>query len=111
MNAFIASILGIGKAIWPYIAPLLAKGTLSALASILPIAREAVVTLWGQDKSGTEKRQEAIAKVKEIAIAEGMRISDSIVSLSIELALQRVKDMEAKLAAERVAVVKPEEKK
>jgi len=100
MNSFFAFLIGAGKALWPYISPLLVKGTVSALVAILPIAREAVLTLWGQEKSGAEKRAEAIAKVKAIAIAEGITFSDSMVSLSVELALQRVKDMETKMQEE-----------
>ncbi len=100
MNSFFLSILGVGKAIWPYIAPILAKGAVSMLAIVLPVARQAVLTMWGQDLSGPEKRIAAIARVKEQLTREGIQISDSIISLAVELALQRIKAIEEAAAVE-----------
>lgn len=99
-SSILATIMGVGKAVWPYIMPILSRNVISLLVIVLPKAREAVMTLWGQDKSGDEKRREAIDAVKQAVLAQGAQVSDSIISLAVELALQRVKATEVAVAGE-----------
>jgi len=113
MQALLLSILGIGKVLWAFIIPLLAGHTAAILSGLLPIAIETVRDLNSSSVTSVEKRAAAAAKVKAIAEAEGIKAFESLINLSVELALQKLRAEEIKAVkpVEKVVEVKPEEKK
>lgn len=96
-TSIIAAVLGFGKILWAFIAPLLLKHTAVVLTSLLPIAIDAVKTLNSSSVTSIEKRAAAAAQVKSVAEAEGIKAFESLINLSIELALQKLRAEEAKV--------------
>ena len=91
MKTFIARLLGITRSIFSVYAPLLRGLAVSGAGVLLPIALEVVRNLAQTDKSGAEKRDEAIAILKTSAIRQGLEASESIIRFTVESAVQRLK--------------------
>jgi len=91
MKAFIARILGTTRNILSFYAPLLRGLVATGVSALLPIALEIVKNLAQTDKSGAEKRDEAISILRQTAIRQGISATESLIRFTIESAVQRVK--------------------
>jgi hypothetical protein len=88
----ISAITGASKSVIEFIIPILRDSASSLLKELLPIALEVVSSLLTSDKSGSEKRQIAVEKIKSTAVREGINVSNRTVNLAIELALAKLTD-------------------
>lgn len=91
MKPIFAKLLGIPSAVWSFYAPLLKSLLVSGVAELLPIALEIVRSLATTHKSGSEKRDVAIAALREAAIKRGIDATESVIRWTIESAVQRMK--------------------
>ena len=88
----ISTITGASKSVIEFIIPILRESATSLLKEVLPIALEVVSSLITSDKSGSEKRKIAADKIKDVAIKEGINVSNRTINLAIELALSKLTD-------------------
>ena len=65
------------------------------LAELKDAAIQIVEELEGQDLSSKQKRADAFSRIKKIAESEGKDISDSLINVLIELALQFIRNKTA----------------
>lgn len=91
MKTFIAKILGISTSIWNFYAPLLKALFVTGASALLPIALEVVRNLAQTDKSGAEKREEAVSILKQAAVKQGLSVTESIIRFTVESAVQRMR--------------------
>ena len=91
MKAFFAKILGITQSIWNFYAPLLRSLAITGTGILLPIALEIVRSLATTDKSGAEKREEAVSALKNASIKQGVDATESLIRFTIESAVQRMR--------------------
>lgn len=95
MKAFFAKLLGISQAIWDFIAPILARQASDILAKLLPVALGICADLASQDGlSGKQKRDKAFKELSAFASAEGLQAASSLINLSIEMAVNKLKTIE-----------------
>ena len=95
MKAFFAKLLGISQAIWDFIAPILARQASITLSKLLPIALGICADLAKQDGlSGAQKREKAFNDLSAFATAEGFEVANSLINLSIEMAVNKLKSVE-----------------
>jgi len=62
------------------------------LDSVWDIALKVVQEVDSSDLTNSEKRQEAFNKIKEIVVAEGIEIKDSLIGLLLEIAVTFIKN-------------------
>lgn len=67
----------------------------SGTGALLPIALDIVRSLADSDRTGGQKREEAVKTLKSRAVAEGISATESIIRWTIESAVQRMR-LEAK---------------
>ena len=91
MKTFIAKILGISASVWNFYAPLLKALFVTGASALLPIALEVVRNLAQTDKSGAEKREEAVSVLKQAAVKQGLSVTESIIRFTVESAVQRMR--------------------
>lgn len=91
MKNIIAKLLGITQSVWAFYAPLLRQLVVSGTSALLPLALDIVRSLAQTDKSGTQKRAEAIEALRETALAKGIKATESVIRFTIESAVQRIK--------------------
>lgn len=91
MKKLITKLLGISSAVWAFYAPLLRSLIVSSASALLPIALEIVRSLAQTDKSGAQKRDEALSALKAAALRQGVDASESLLRFTIESAVQRIK--------------------
>jgi len=91
MKAFFDKILGITQSIWNFYAPLLRSLAITGTGILLPIALEIVRSLATTDKSGAEKREEAVSALKNASIKQGVDATESLIRFTIESAVQRMR--------------------
>ena len=63
----------------------------SSASALLPIALEIVRSLAQTDKSGAQKRDDALSALKAAAIRQGIDASESLLRFTVESAVQRMK--------------------
>jgi len=95
LNA-LAWLTGASRTVLAFILPILADSTARLLTALLPIALEVVASLADSDKSGEEKRAEAVDRIRAAAISAGIQASASAVNLALELAVAKLKESAAK---------------
>ena len=61
------------------------------IAQLKDIALQIVTELSQTDMSNTDKRNAAFKKIKDYATLKGIEAKDSLINLTIELALQKIK--------------------
>ena len=71
--------------------PILRDSASRLLAQLAPIALEVVKSLADSPHSGSQKRDAALVRVQQLAVAEGIKASTSAVNLAIELAVANLK--------------------
>lgn len=91
MKNLIAKILGISASVWNFYAPLLRALFVTGASALLPIALEVVRSLATTDKSGAEKREEAVGILKQAAVKQGLSVTESIIRFTVESAVQRMR--------------------
>lgn len=91
MKNLLAKLLGVPAAIWNFYSPLLRELVVTGVSALLPIALEIVRNLATTDKSGSQKRNEAIDALKAAAVRHGISASESLIRFTIESAVQRIK--------------------
>lgn len=91
MKNLLAKLLGIPAFIWNFYGPLLRQLVVCGASALLPIALEIVRSLAQSDKSGTQKRAEAIEALREAALAQGIKATESVIRFTVESAVQRIK--------------------
>jgi len=91
MKNLLAKLLGVPAFIWNFYGPLLRQLVVSGTSALLPIALEIVRSLAQTDKSGTQKRAEAIEALREAALAQGIKATESVIRFTVESAVQRIK--------------------
>lgn len=91
MKTFIAKILGVSASVWNFYAPLLKALFVTGASALLPIALEVVRNLAQTDKSGAEKREEAVSILKQAATRQGLSVTESIIRFTVESAVQRMR--------------------
>jgi hypothetical protein len=91
MKSLVAKVLGITSSIWNFYGPLLRRLAISGTGALLPIALEIVRSLADSDRTGGQKREEAVKALKSRAVAEGISATESLIRWTIESAVQRMR--------------------
>lgn len=91
MKNLLAKLLGVPAAIWNFYSPLLRELVVTGVSALLPLALEIVRNLATTDKSGSQKRNEAIDSLKAAAVRHGISASESLIRFTIESAVQRIR--------------------
>jgi hypothetical protein len=96
MKNILAKLLGVPAAIWNFYAPLLRELTVTGVSVLLPVALDIVRNLATSEKTGAEKRIEAIDSLKAVAVRQGLSASESLIRFTVESAVQRLKMEESR---------------
>ena len=80
------------NAVWSWLKPIVLALLNFATKEILDSVLEIVKEMAGTDLSNSEKREAAFEKVKDLLVAEGKDLGDSMINLLIELAVQKMKE-------------------
>lgn len=91
MKNLIAKLLGITQSVWAFYGPLLRSFVATGASALLPIALEIVRSLAQTDKSGAQKRSEAIEALRSSALAQGISATESLIRFTVESAVQRMR--------------------
>ncbi len=91
MKSLVAKILGITSSIWNFYGPLLRQLVISGSGVLLPIAMDIVRSLADSDRTGGQKREEAVKALKAAAISQGVSATESLIRWTIESAVQRMR--------------------
>jgi hypothetical protein len=91
MKKLFAKLLGISNSLLNFYLPIFKELLSSGMAALLPIALEVVSALALTDKTGAEKRSEAINALKDAAIKRGITASESLLRYTVESAVQKLK--------------------
>lgn len=91
MKNFLAKLMGITSSLFNFYLPILQELVSTGLAALLPIALEVVTSLAATDKSGAEKRAEALNTLREEATKRGISASESLLRYTVEAAVQKLK--------------------
>ena len=91
MKSLVAKVLGITSLIWNFYGPLLRQLVVSGTGALLPIALDIVRSLADSDRTGGQKREEAVKSLKSRAVAEGISATESLIRWTIESAVQRMR--------------------
>jgi hypothetical protein len=91
MKNLFAKLMGITSSLFNFYLPILRELVSTGLAALLPIALEVVTSLATTDKSGAEKRAEALNTLREEATKRGISASESLLRYTVEAAVQKLK--------------------
>jgi hypothetical protein len=91
MKTILARIYGISTALLNFYLPILKQLFASGAASLLPFALEVVRSLAETNKTGAQKREAAVRKLTSAASELGISATESIIRLTIESAVQKLK--------------------
>lgn len=95
MKATLLKILvrltGASRELLELLLPILRDSASRLLAQLAPIALEVVRSLADSPHSGSQKRDAAVQRIQQLAVAEGIRASTSAVNLAVELAVANLK--------------------
>ncbi len=91
MKNILAKLMGVSASVWNFYAPLLRSLFVTGASALLPIALEVVRNLAQTDKSGSEKREEAVSILKQAATRQGLSVTESIIRFTVESAVQRMR--------------------
>ena len=88
INFFFNRFVGIFKL---FISEVLSVAKQIAIAQLKDIATYAVTEMQSTNMSNEDKRKAAFQKIKNYAVEKGVNAKDSLINLTIELALQKIK--------------------
>lgn len=91
MKTILAKLTGISTALLNFYLPILKQLFATGVASLLPYALEVVRSLANVDKTGSQKRELAVKKLSMAATELGISATESLIRLTIESAVQRLK--------------------
>jgi hypothetical protein len=91
MKKLFAKLLGISSSLFNFYLPIFRELVATGLAALLPIALEVVTALAKTDKTGAEKRSEALNTLRDAAIQRGINASESLLRYTVEAAVQKLK--------------------
>lgn len=91
MKKLLAKLMGISSSLLNFYLPIFRELVATGLASLIPVALEVVTALANTDKSGAEKRSEAINALRDAAVQRGINASESLLRYTIEAAVQKLK--------------------
>jgi hypothetical protein len=91
MKSLVAKILGISNSIWNFYGPLLRQLVANGTGVLLPIALDIVRSLASSNRTGGQKREEAVKALKAAAVGHGVSASESLIRWTIESAVQRMR--------------------
>lgn len=91
MKTLLAKLLGISQSVWNFYVPLLRQLVITGTSALLPLALEIVRSLAQSDKSGTQKRAEAIESLRVAAMTQGIQVTESLIRFTVESAVQRIR--------------------
>lgn len=94
MKSLLAKLVGIPSIIWNFYAPVFKHLLAEGAASLLPLALDIVRELADSSKTGSQKREAAVKKLKTAAIRNGIDATESLIRFTIESAVQKVKSEE-----------------
>jgi len=91
VSALLARVLGVSRALLEFYLPVLRRILATGFAALLPMALEIVRNLATTDKTGAEKRTQAIDALRVAAIERGLEASENLLRYTVESAVQRLK--------------------
>jgi hypothetical protein len=91
VKTFLAKIMGIGSAVWNFYAPILRGLFVGGASALLPVALDVVRSLADTSKTGEQKRESAVIKLRGQAVLMGISASESLLRFTIESAVQRLR--------------------
>ena len=91
MKNLLAKLMGIGASVWNFYAPILRNLFVSGTSALLPVALEVVRSLADTAKTGEQKRETAVLKLRREATALGITASEALIRFTIESAVQRMR--------------------
>lgn len=91
MKNLLAKIMGIGASVWNFYAPILRSLFTSGASALLPVALEIVRSLADTTKSGEQKRENAVIKLRGKAVEMGISASEALIRFTVESAVQRMR--------------------
>jgi hypothetical protein len=91
MKNLLAKLMGIGASVWNFYAPILRGLFVSGTSALLPVALEVVRSLADTAKTGEQKRETAVLKLRREATALGITASEALIRFTIESAVQRMR--------------------
>ena len=83
--------MGIGASVWNFYSPILRSLFVSGTSALLPVALEVVRSLADTAKTGEQKRETAVLKLRREATALGITASEALIRFTIESAVQRMR--------------------
>lgn len=95
MKTLLAKLTGISTALLNFYLPILKQLLASGMAALLPYAIEIVRGLAETDKTGSQKREAAVKKLTAATQELGISATESLIRLTIESAVQKLKIDEA----------------
>ena len=91
LQVSILKSVGITKAIWAYLEPLIASGFQAAVASAIPIVEPIVLGLAAHPtKSGAEKAADALKSSLPALEAAGINVGINVIKAAIEAAVSKL---------------------
>ena len=87
----LVKLTGASRDLIELLIPVLKDSASRLLAQLAPIALEVVKSLAESPHSGSQKRDAAVQRIQQLAVAEGIRASTSAVNLAVELAVANLK--------------------
>jgi hypothetical protein len=91
VKTFFLKLMGISSAVWNFYAPLLRSVFVSTASALLPLALDIVRSLVSLDTTGAAKREMAVKRLTDEAVALGIGATESLIRFTVESAVQRVK--------------------
>lgn len=91
MKSLLAKLTGISTALLNFYLPIFKQLLASGMAALLPIATEIVRSLIDTDKTGAQKREAAVKKLTTAASELGINATESLIRLTVESAVQKLK--------------------
>lgn len=93
MKSILTKLLGIGRNLWAFVAPVIQSESGNLLEQLLPLALSTVKEVAVTHDLPNEKRDAALAQLKDRAAAAGLSAGTSLLNLAIELAVARSKSL------------------
>ena len=91
MKTLFAKLSGLTTGLLNFYLPILRQLLSSGLAALLPVALEIVRSLADSDNTGFRKRELAVKRLSSAASGLGLSATESLVRLTIESAVQKLK--------------------
>lgn len=91
MKTLLSKMLGLSRSVLDFYIPILRELVSTGISALLPVALEVVSSLATSSETGSKKREMAVEQLRSSAIKLGINASESLIRLTIESAVQRMK--------------------